>query len=178
MILHKPTMTAKTVATRGTPIFLVLLLSAGIILLSDRIESLGIVGYPLVFITSLIGSAALFFPAPNIALILAFGDVLNPFALGLAAGSGAALGEITGYLVGYSSKQILQQKTHFHLFESWMMKARLLKLFSLALIPNPIADLGGIAAGTMKIPVWQFLVVTWAGKTVRFTALIFFAALS
>jgi uncharacterized membrane protein YdjX (TVP38/TMEM64 family) len=44
----------------------------------------------------------------------------------------------------------------------------LFAIFIFALIPNPLFDLAGIAAGTTRIPVWAFLLACFLGKTVRF----------
>jgi membrane protein DedA with SNARE-associated domain len=37
----------------------------------------------------------------------------------------------------------------------------------LALVPNPVFDLGGIAAGTLRFPLWKFLVSCAAGKVIK-----------
>jgi uncharacterized membrane protein YdjX (TVP38/TMEM64 family) len=43
-------------------------------------------------------------------------------------------------------------------------------ILALSVIPNPLFDLAGIAAGALKIPLYQFLLVCWLGKTVKTTA--------
>ena len=40
-------------------------------------------------------------------------------------------------------------------------------IFVLALIPNPVFDLGGMAAGTLRFPVPKFLVACTAGKVIK-----------
>jgi uncharacterized membrane protein YdjX (TVP38/TMEM64 family) len=47
---------------------------------------------------------------------------------------------------------------------AWMQKNGPLTVVLLALIPNPIFDLTGIAAGALKMPVWQFLFWAIMGK--------------
>jgi uncharacterized membrane protein YdjX (TVP38/TMEM64 family) len=38
-------------------------------------------------------------------------------------------------------------------------------------IPNPLFDLIGIAAGTLKYPIWRFLIAVWGGKLVKSTTI-------
>jgi uncharacterized membrane protein YdjX (TVP38/TMEM64 family) len=85
----------------------------------------------------------------------------------LAAGSGAALGELSGYLAGYSGQSVIRNnKTYLRLAE-WIRRNGSLTVFLLAAIPNPVFDLGGIAAGASRMPVLKFLVWCWLGKTLR-----------
>jgi uncharacterized membrane protein YdjX (TVP38/TMEM64 family) len=42
-----------------------------------------------------------------------------------------------------------------------------LAILALAFIPNPFFDLAGVAAGTLKIPVFTFLLFTFIGKTFK-----------
>ena len=47
----------------------------------------------------------------------------------------------------------------------------MLVVFLLALIPNPVFDVGGMVAGTKQMPVLRFLLAGWAGKAIRLTLL-------
>ena len=42
-------------------------------------------------------------------------------------------------------------------------------LFVVSLIPNPIFDLVGVAAGALRYPIWRFLIAVWAGKILKFS---------
>jgi uncharacterized membrane protein YdjX (TVP38/TMEM64 family) len=42
-------------------------------------------------------------------------------------------------------------------------------IFVLSVIPNPFFDLAGIAAGTLRYPLWRFLLACWLGKTIKTT---------
>ena len=46
-----------------------------------------------------------------------------------------------------------------------------LAVFVLAFIPNPAFDIAGITAGALHMPVWQFLLAAWLGKSLRFILL-------
>lgn len=179
LTMYRPTSRSLTAITRRGLIFLLaLILTVGPIFAQDEIKSLGMFGYPAIFITSLLGGAALFLPASNLVLIFSMGDMLNPISIGLTAGLGAALGEMTGYFVGYHGQVVLEEQPLIHHFKQWMRKASDLMIFSLAVVPNPLADLGGIVAGALKIPVWRFFLVCWIGKSLRFTLLASLGALA
>jgi membrane protein DedA with SNARE-associated domain len=37
----------------------------------------------------------------------------------------------------------------------------------MAVIPNPLFDIGGMAAGALRFPVWKFLAAATAGKVIK-----------
>lgn len=138
--------------------------------LSDRVEQFGLYGYPGIFIINLLGNATVVLPAPSLAIVSVAGSVLNPYLVGLFAGAGSALGELTGYLAGYSGRAVIQNQERYEQMLAWMQKHALWVIFVLSVIPNPLFDLAGIAAGALKIPVHHFLFVCWLGKTIKTTA--------
>lgn len=157
---------------------LVLALSAAIILGWGHVEALGAYGYPAVFLASLLSSATLLLPAPGLALVAAAGVSLDPLIVGLVAGSGAALGEMTAYLAGHSGRAVIQDRPLYRRIEGWMRRSGSLVLFTMAAIPNPIFDLGGLVAGALNMPAWRFLAATWLGKSLRFWLLALLGALA
>jgi membrane protein YqaA with SNARE-associated domain len=149
-------------------------ISVGIVLLRDHIKGFAIYGYPGVFLISFIGNATLILPAPSYAVVFAVGGSLNPVAVGIVAGLGAALGELTGYLAGVGGRAVVEDRALYCRLENRMhSKGGLIVIFLLALIPNPAFDIGGIVAGTLRMPVWQFVLAAWAGKSIRFILLAF-----
>jgi membrane protein DedA with SNARE-associated domain len=95
------------------------------------------------------------------------GAVFNPWLVGIVGGVGQALGELSGYLVGYSGHTLVDENPTYQRLVGWMRRHGMLTVFVLALIPNPIFDLGGIAAGALRFPVWKFLLSVTAGKVIR-----------
>lgn len=136
-------------------------------------------GYLGVFVISVLGNATLIFPAPSFTVV-AFGAVLNPYLVGILAGCGAAVGEMTGYTLGRGMSPNLDENAA-GLGEKQMQWLRWLRpkfqrwgvivIFVLAAIPNPIFDMGGILAGMARMRWWKFLTAAALGKTVRFTLL-------
>jgi uncharacterized membrane protein YdjX (TVP38/TMEM64 family) len=147
----------------------VIALSVLIVLYGNRLAALGAYGYPGLFLLNLLASATLILPAPGLALAFAAGATLNPFLVGLAVGTGSALGELTGYIAGASGRGMVEGDANYPRVSRWMEKKGLLVLFVLSIVPNPIFDVAGIVAGAMRIPVWKFLIVTWGGKVIKST---------
>ncbi len=147
----------------------------------DMVQKYAEYGYLGVLIISILGNATLIFPAPSFTVV-AFGAVLNPYLVGVLAGCGAAVGEMTGYTLGLGMSPNLDEGTTLAGFgEKEMQWLRWLRpkfqrwgaivIFILAAIPNPIFDMGGILAGIARMRWWKFLTAAALGKTVRFTVL-------
>jgi membrane protein YqaA with SNARE-associated domain len=145
----------------------VLALSIYIVAHRDILRQFASLGYPGIFLISLIGNATLILPAPSLIFVFAMGGVLDPLYVGLAAGAGEALGEMTGFLAGYGGGVVLEGHAFYDRVERVMKRYGLLPLFVLAVIPAGIFDVGGIVAGALHYPAWQFFLVTWLGKTIK-----------
>ncbi len=76
----------------------------------DVVQKYAEYGYLGVFIISVLGNATLIFPAPSFTVV-AFGAVLNPYFVGILAGCGAAVGEMTGYTLGRGMSPNLDEGT-------------------------------------------------------------------
>jgi len=137
--------------------------------ISDHVEQFEAYGYPGVFAISLLGNATVILPAPSLAIVSVAGSVLNPYLVGLFAGAGSALGELTGYLAGSSGRAVIQDRERYERMVTWMRRHGLWVIFVLSMVPNPLFDLAGIAAGALQIPVHQFMLACWLGKTVKTT---------
>ncbi|MGD8583756.1 MAG: VTT domain-containing protein [Chloroflexota bacterium] len=162
---------------RAVGLLAVLAFSAAILVGWEEIKQLGAYGYPAVFLVSLIANAAFLLPAPGVALVFAAGGVLDPVAVGLIAGLGAAVGELTGYAVGMSGQTVFDGQPFYRTIESWMHKSGTLAIFVLAAVPNPLFDVGGLIAGVMRMPAWRFVLSAWLGKSLRFVILAYAGAL-
>ena len=162
-------------AGRVVAVLFVVALSIAIAIGREQLEQMAVYGYPAVFLVSLLGNVTLVLPAPSFAIVLLTAGVLNPVWIGLVAGLGAALGEMTGYLAGLSGQGIVEQRPIFRRIQRWMNKSGLLVIFGLAAVPNPVFDMGGIIAGMLRMPAWKFFLACWFGKSLRFGLLAFSA---
>jgi membrane protein YqaA with SNARE-associated domain len=148
-------------------ILFILALSIAIFAFRDRFAQLAAIGYPGIFLVSLLGNATIILPAPSLALVFAMGSALPPVLVGLAAGIGEALGELTGYAAGFGGRAVIEDEKNYKRLVDWMQHRGGITVFVLSLIPNPFFDLAGIAAGTLRYPLWRFLLFCWWGKTIK-----------
>lgn len=136
----------------------------------ERVEEFAAFGYPGVFLIALLANATIFLPAPGVAVVFAMGSIFHPLGVGLAAGTGGALGETSGYLAGFSGQAAVENTAAFARIQPWIQRWGALAVLFLAAIPNPFFDLAGIAAGILKIPLWKFLLACWIGQLIKMTA--------
>jgi len=146
---------------------LVVGLTIYLVLIRDRIADLEGYGYPGIFLFSLLANASLVIPLPGVILTSAMGAVFDPFWVAMAAGSGAALGEISGYLAGFSGRGLASRAGWYPRVEGWMRRYGIWAVLLLSFVPNPAFDLAGIVAGAMRMPLWKFLLFCWIGKILK-----------
>jgi len=149
---------------RVLALIVVIALTVFLYLNRDKVGSLGVFGYPGIFLISMLSNATLILPVPGVLFTSAMGLVFNPWWVALAAGSGAALGELSGYMAGFSGQAIIENKKWYDRLTVWMKNYGSLTVFILALIPNPVFDIGGMVAGALRMPLWRFLLFCWLGK--------------
>ena len=134
----------------------------------DKINDLKAYGYLGAFTISLIFNATVILPAGNILILSALGAILpSAILVGLAGGIGAALGETTGYLAGYSGHGIVVKSRLYDRLEGWVRKWGTLTILILSLVPF-VFDLAGIAAGVLRFPFWKFFLLCWLGRTLLY----------
>jgi membrane protein DedA with SNARE-associated domain len=163
---------------RVLAILLVILVSAYLFTVRDRAVELARYGYPGIFLLSLVTNATLLLPMPGVAITFAAGAIFNPYGVALAAGLGSTIGELTGYIAGFSGQAVLERAELYHKLEGWTKRFGPGVIFVLALVPNPVFDLAGAAAGAMRMPLARFLLWTWLGKTLKMLAFAYAGATS
>lgn len=135
----------------------------------EQLLGLGRFGLLGIFVINLLNNATVIVPAPfGMALTCLFADVAHPIAVGVAGGLGSALGEYTGYMAGVGGTAVLPRGRMYKWLRFSMRRAGPLVLFVLALVPNPLFDVGGLLAGALRMPPRVFLFATIAGKIVRY----------
>ena len=148
----------KNLFVRILVLVLVILVTILLIRYRNEIRSLSSLKFIGVFLLSILANATIIIPLPGVILASAMGAIFFPFWVVLSAGAGAAMGELTGYLAGFSGQVVIEHKDWYDRFNAWMQKYGFAAVFILALIPNPLLDLAGIAAGVMGMKIWKFLV--------------------
>lgn len=150
----------------------VIVISVFIFSIRDRADQLAAYGYPGIFLLAFLAYATVLLPAPGVAVVFTMGAVFNPLLVALAAGAGAALGELSGYLAGFSGQAVIERVDLYERLSIWMRKNGRLTVLILSALPNPFFDLAGIAAGSLRMKFLRFLFWCWIGETIK---MIFFA---
>lgn len=144
----------------------------------ERVDEFAAYGYPGIFLIMLMANATVILPAPGVAVVFAMGNVFNPLLVALAAGTGGAIGEISGYLAGFSGQAVVENAQVYNRVQPWIQKYGAWAILVLSAFPNPFFDLAGIAAGVAKIPVWKFLLFCWVGQLIKMSMFAFAGAYS
>ena len=122
-------------------------------------------GYFGVFIISFIGSVSVVFPVPYTIVIYLLGAVLDPFFVAVSGGLGSALGEFSGYALGYYGRTVVSEERRrkmdymVKVFDRYGPAA----IFFFALTPLP-DDLLFIPLGVMRYPFWKAFIPALFGK--------------
>jgi membrane protein DedA with SNARE-associated domain len=140
-----------------------------IYVIRDRVDDFAAFGYPGIFIIALLANATILLPAPGVAIIYAMGAIFNPLGVGLAAGTGGAIGELSGYLAGFSGQAVIERTDIYDRITPWVNKYGGWAILVLSAIPNPFFDVAGIAAGMAKMPLRTFLFFIWIGQLIKMT---------
>ena len=145
----------------------VIALTVILVINREKIQELQAFGYPGIFLISILANATILVPVPGVVFTSAMGAVFNPFWVSIAAGSGAALGELSGYMAGFSGQAVVENAERYERVVRWMRKYGDITILVLAFIPNPLFDLAGMLAGVLKMPVWKFLFYCVIGKVLK-----------
>lgn len=157
----------RQILVRVIAVSAVIAISLLILFNTQRIRELGRYGYAGIFLLSLAANATIILPAPGWLIPIAAGSALNPLLVGVVAGAGQTLGELTGFVAGASGRIILEDRGRYERVSDLARRYGLWVFVVLGFVPNPLFDLAGITAGALRIPVLAFLAATWVGKTCR-----------
>lgn len=145
----------------------VIALTVFLVIKRDELQALKGYGFPGIFLFSILANATIFVPVPGVMFTSAMGAVFNPLFVSIAAGAGAALGELSGYLAGFSGQAVVEGSEKYQRVVRWMEKYGDITILALAFIPNPLFDLAGMFAGILKMPIWKFLIYCVIGKILK-----------
>jgi len=121
-----------------------------------------------VFLLSLVGAMSIFVPIPYTIVIFLLGKYgMDPFLLMITGGLGSAIGELSGYVLGYYGRKIISQERLRKM--SYLIKAfgRYLPIviFLFAFTPLP-DDLLFIPLGILKYKLYKAFIPSLLGKLV------------
>jgi membrane protein YqaA with SNARE-associated domain len=172
--MNKAMNNRRTKIIRILAMLIAICISVAIFLLRSKIdiEALKPYRYIGIFIISFLAYATVLLPAPGAAFVFTIGAAFknvpfNTIRVALAAGSGAALGELSGYLAGLGGQSVLEKRNIYQRLTVWMEKHGAVTVFLLSALPNPLFDLVGLVAGALRMSPWKFFFWCWAGETLK-----------
>jgi membrane protein YqaA with SNARE-associated domain len=164
---------------------LVIALSLGLVyLLQYLVEELNLpldryaaLSYAVVFFVQLISNLALFPTGPPVAtsVMIVAATQWNPVLVALFASLGGCIGELSGYYVGYFGQKIpmIQNSGVYAKVKHWMGRYSFWAIAVLAFQPFIPFDVGGIVAGSTKMPLAKFIPALLIGKFPKYILICF-----
>jgi membrane protein DedA with SNARE-associated domain len=130
-------------------------------------------GYLGIFLISLLGAMSIFVPIPYTIVIFILGGlqdavgnwVFEPLWIAVAAGVGAAIGEFSGYLIGFGGRKVIgdKYKKKMDFLMKLFKKYGPIAIFVFALTPLP-DDLLFIPLGIMRYGIIRAFIPALLGK--------------
>lgn len=155
-------------------IVFVIALSLGVLFAQETLRRWAPYGYLGVFFITLMANASVILPMPGLVLPFAMGAVLHPFWVAMAAAAGATLGELSGYLLGFSGQAFVEDYQLYQTLKALMVRYGPWVLFLTALLPLPLFDFVGILAGATRWPLHRFLFWVFLGKATKMLIITYF----
>jgi len=139
------------------------------------------------FFAAIIANASIIFPisielvvlplGTNPALIGLPNDNLARLAIGLVSGTGAAFGEMTGYILGLLGHKAVESSGQADTYKLGSIREKIkssgmLFIFLGAFTPFPF-DIIGVASGLIRYNPVKFFIAAWAGKVLRYMLIAF-----
>jgi membrane protein DedA with SNARE-associated domain len=130
-------------------------------------------GYFGIFLISLLGAMSVFVPIPYTVVIFTLGGlrdsfgnfVFEPLFIAAAAGAGAAIGEFSGYLIGFGGRKVIGEKykRKMDILMKLFKRFGPIVIFVFALTPLP-DDLLFIPLGVMRYSMLATFIPALLGK--------------
>lgn len=139
------------------------------VFLERPLEGFAAFAYGIVFVSTLLSTATIIFPAPAIALVVAAAAKWDPTLVAIVASIGGTLGELVGYYAGHLGRKTIieEHREGFQRAVGLMNRYGVWAVFLVALIPVILFDIVGLVAGALRLPVWKFLLACWGGRLPR-----------
>jgi membrane protein DedA with SNARE-associated domain len=158
----------------GAVVVLAVAIAAAAITLRLGPEDLEEMGYPGLFLIALLRSASVLVPVPGGGITFAGGAVLDgafglpaPLMVGLTVAVAESIGEFTGYGAGLGGSRMLEARRSYQRVKSWIRQRAALTIFGMSMLPSPMFDVAGLAAGATRVPIRIFYPAMFSGKLVR-----------
>lgn len=154
-------------------VILTIAMAVAVVYFWEEVRALEGWGYTGAFLISIFGGATIIIPVPMLAVQFALGGVLKPYFVGMAAGLGETVGALIIYMTGYGGGAALVNSKHgkiqsaYERLMNWMERKGSLTLFILSSVVNPFFYPAALTAGALRFGVQRYLLICWAGKTIK-----------
>ena len=132
--------------------------------------------YSIVFVSTLLANLTIIAPVPfAMSIMLTAAAQWNPVLVALAAAAGGTLGELSGYYAGRLGKKLAIPESiiGYKRVENWVQRYGMWAITFLAFQPIIPFDLGGVIAGTAKMPLRKFLLGLFLGKFPKYIIIVY-----
>lgn len=150
-------------------------LNVAVFLLPIDYRAFGAWTYPGVFVVTFIANAVIALPVPYLPVIgqVARTAEIVPLVV-VTAALASVLGESVAYALGRAEKDVFADHPVYLRLQRLVGRPwrASVALFLFAAPPNPLFDVGGIAAGALGIPFRVFFLSVFVARLVRFTILV------
>ena len=126
------------------------------------------------FAASIFANASIVLPVPIDIVVFWLGSsgLMHPLLVGILAGAGAAIGEMTAYILGMLGIKLVEKKRGYEVEKINTLRNRIknkgmIFIAAGAFTPFPF-DLIGIAAGLIKYDPKKFFIAALVGKLLRY----------
>lgn len=147
------------------------------LIFAPELNEYAVVGYIGVFLACAAANASVFVPASSTVIVMSAACVLSPLWCGVLGGLGAAAGEQVSYWFGRSGKVFVKDVAAVRKIEEKMQKSAFWVIFLFALIPNPVFDIAGAAAGLSRVGWVRYTCACILGKVPKMIAFAFWGVL-
>jgi membrane protein YqaA with SNARE-associated domain len=136
-------------------------------------RAFGMFAYPGVFVVCFIANATTFVPVPYIPVVMHVSRTADLVWLVVVLGAlGSVLGESVAFAVGRAGERVAEESQRWRRLERFLAKPWLagLSLFVLAVPPNPLFDVAGLAAGALGVRYAVFFIAVFFARIIRLAA--------
>jgi uncharacterized membrane protein YdjX (TVP38/TMEM64 family) len=148
--------------------------TAGLLILGVDREQITALGYPALWLFSLIRAASVLIPVPGGGVTVLAGATMDPLwgipapiAVGVTAGTAESIGEFTGYYAGVNGGKLMEGRRLYDRVRRSIERRAFLTTLAMSLAPSPVFDVAGIAAGGARVPIRVFYPAVLIGKVSR-----------
>jgi membrane protein YqaA with SNARE-associated domain len=132
-------------------------------------DSIGQLGLSGVFLASMTSHLTVVARDMFVPLFLPMASIYHPLILGISAGVGAAIGEVTTYFLGWGvAESLVENPEDENRLTRWVERYGLWAILLVALTPLPDTPIV-LLAGSSRLPFWRLFTVECVGKTALYS---------